>query len=49
MSACSNRQGLDHEKAYIETLRAKGLSIVDLSNEEELADEATRAAMKSGS
>jgi hypothetical protein len=40
---------LEHEKAYIESLRSKGLAIVDLSNEsEEVASEATRAAMKSG-
>src|SRR5580704_10838995 len=43
------QRGLEHEKAYIENLRSKGLAIVDLSNEaEEAACEATRAAMKSG-
>jgi uncharacterized protein len=40
---------LEHEKAYIESLRSKGLAVVDLSNEaEEVAGEATWAAMKSG-
>jgi hypothetical protein len=40
---------LEHEKAYIDRLRSKGLAIVDLSNEaEEVAGEATWAAMKSG-
>jgi uncharacterized protein len=40
---------LEHEKAYIESLRSKELAIVDLSTEtEEVAGEATRAAMKSG-
>src|SRR6516165_2483790 len=43
------QRGLEHEKAYIESLRSKGLAIVDLSDEtEEVAREATRAAMKSG-
>ena len=43
------QRGLEHEKAYIESLRSKGLSIVDLSNEpEEMASEATWAAMQSG-
>ena len=43
------QRGLDHEKAYIESLRSKGLSIVDLSNKsEEMASEATWSAMKSG-
>src|SRR5271155_5432013 len=43
------QRGLGHEKAYIESLRCKGLSMVDLSNEaEEAAGEATRAAMESG-
>jgi predicted RecB family nuclease len=43
------QRGLEHEKAYIESLRSKGFSIVDLSNEvDEAAGEATRAAMKSG-
>src|ERR1700730_7220615 len=41
--------GLEHEKTYIESLRSKGLTIVDLSNEaEEMAGESTWAAMKSG-
>src|ERR1035438_5299199 len=39
------QRGLEHERAYIEGLRAKGLSVVDLSNEPEAA---TWAAMKSG-
>ena len=39
------QRGLEHEKAYIEGLRAKGLSVVDLSNEPEAA---TWAAMESG-
>jgi predicted RecB family nuclease len=43
------QRGLEHEKAYIDSLRSKGLAIVDLSNEaEEVAAEATWAAMKSG-
>src|SRR5271165_1963735 len=42
-------RGLEHEKAYIDSLRSKGLAIVDLSNEaEEVAGEATWEAMKSG-
>src|SRR5581483_2813271 len=39
--------GLDHEKAYIESLRGKGLSIVDISQESNSRD-ATLAAMKKG-
>ena len=31
------QRGLEHEKAYIEQLRSKGLSVVDLSNEPEAA------------
>jgi hypothetical protein len=43
------QRGLEHEKAYIESLRSKGLAIVDLSNEaEDVAGEETWAAMKSG-
>ena len=43
------QRGLEHEKTYIDSLRSKGLAIVDLSNEaEEMAGEATWAAMKSG-
>ncbi len=43
------QRGLQHEKAYIESLRARGLSVVDLSNmAEESATEATWAAMRSG-
>ncbi len=39
--------GLDHEKAYVESLRNKGLSIVDVSQESYSRD-ATLAAMKKG-
>lgn len=39
------QRGLAHEKAYIEWLRSKGVTVVDLSNEQEAA---TWAAMKSG-
>src|ERR1700683_2926641 len=43
------QRGLEHEKAYIESLRSKGLTIVDLSNQPELpARRATLAAMRSG-
>src|SRR4029077_7619346 len=43
------QRGLEHEKAYIHSLRSKGLAIVDLSNEaEEVAGEATWTAMKGG-
>src|SRR5262245_32029625 len=43
------QRGLEHEKAYIDSLRTKGVTIVDLSNEaEEAAGEATLAAMKNG-
>ena len=43
------QRGLEHEKAYIDSLRSKGLSMVDLSNAgEAAAGEATLAAMKSG-
>ena len=43
------QRGLEHETAYVETLRAKGLSIVDLSEEPEgKAREATCNAIKSG-
>jgi uncharacterized protein len=43
------QRGLAHEKAYVESLRAKGLTVVDLSHEpEESASEATGAAMKGG-
>jgi uncharacterized protein len=43
------QRGLAHEKAYIDTLRANGLSVVDLSDEpEEVASEATRKAMEGG-
>jgi hypothetical protein len=43
------QRGLEHEKAYIDSLRSKGLCIVDLSNAAApAAGEATLAAMKSG-
>jgi uncharacterized protein len=44
------QRGLDHEKAYIESLRASGLSIKDLSgiNAEDYAVAETLAAMASG-
>src|SRR6516225_144564 len=43
------QRGLEHEKAYVESLRSKGLAVVDLSHEpEESASEATWAAMKGG-
>jgi uncharacterized protein len=43
------QRGLEHEKAYIDSLRAVGLSVVDLSNEPEAtAIAATAAAMESG-
>jgi len=43
------QRGLDHEKAYIENLRSKGLTIADLSQvPEQSASEATWVAMKGG-
>jgi predicted RecB family nuclease len=43
------QRGLEHERAYIDSLRSRGLSIADISNEpDEKGSEATRAAMKSG-
>jgi predicted RecB family nuclease len=43
------QRGLEHERSYIDDLRAKGLTLVDLSNEpEESAGKATHAAMKGG-
>ncbi len=43
------QRGLKHERAYIESLRSKGLAIADLSREpEESASDATWAAMKDG-
>jgi uncharacterized protein len=39
--------GLDHEKAYVENLRSKALSILDVSQESNSRD-ATLAAMKNG-
>jgi|SRR5579884_774916 len=42
-------RGAEHEKAYIESLRSKGIAIADLSQEpEETAAGATWAAMSSG-
>ena len=44
-------RGDEHEKAYVASLRASGLAVVDLSTGKELTDEAfdnTRAAMASG-
>jgi predicted RecB family nuclease len=40
------QRGLEHERTYIQHLRSKGLSIVDLSREAD--DKAMREAMKSG-
>jgi uncharacterized protein len=43
------QRGLEHENAYIEILRSKGLGVVDLSDEpEETAIDATRTAMEGG-
>jgi predicted RecB family nuclease len=43
------QRGLEHERAYIESLRAKELAIVDLSGEpEETANERTWRAMEHG-
>ncbi len=43
------QRGLEHERAYVETLRSRGLSVVDLAEEsEETASEATWKAMQSG-
>jgi predicted RecB family nuclease len=43
------QRGLEHEKAYVESLRTKGFSIMDLSGEgEDEASQSTFAAMKSG-
>jgi predicted RecB family nuclease len=43
------QRGLEHEKAYIDGLRARGLTVVDLSNEPEAeAAAATWAAIESG-
>lgn len=48
-AAVLQQRGLEHEKAYIDSLRSRGLTVVDLSNELEAgATEATWAAMKSG-
>src|SRR5579862_4949480 len=43
------QRGLEHERAYIESLRTTGLAVLDLSKEhEETAIEATWVAMRSG-
>ena len=43
------QRGLEHEKAYIQSLRARGLAVVDLSAEPaETANQATLAAMQHG-
>lgn len=43
------QRGLEHERAYVDHLRSRGLSIVDLSAEPEVAgSEATLAAMQRG-
>ena len=43
------QRGLEHERAYIESLRTEGLAVIDLSGEpEETATEATRRALESG-
>jgi predicted RecB family nuclease len=43
------QRGLEHERAYVNHLRSRGFSIVDLSNEpEETAGEVTRGAMRGG-
>jgi uncharacterized protein len=43
------QRGLEHEKAYVESLLSKGLEVADLSHEpEESASEATWAAMQGG-
>src|SRR5271166_3157440 len=43
------QRGLEHERAYVDSLRTRELSIVDLSNEtDKKASEATREVMKGG-
>jgi uncharacterized protein len=43
------QRGLEHERAYVESLRSTGLEVADLSHEpEETAGEATWAAMQVG-
>jgi uncharacterized protein len=43
------QRGFEHERAYVESLRSRGLTVVDLSSEpEETACEATWIAMKRG-
>src|SRR5215475_11133858 len=43
------QRGFIHEKAYVESLRSKGLSIIDLSSKAlDWSVDATWAAMKSG-
>ena len=43
------QRGMDHEDSYVESLRSRGLSIVDLSSEPETSSrEALRTAMEAG-
>src|SRR5580704_11590352 len=43
------QRGMEHEQAYVESLRSRGLSILDLSTEPETTSrEALRAAMEAG-
>jgi predicted RecB family nuclease len=43
------QRGLEHEKAYIQSLRSRSLAVVDLSDEPaETANQATLAAMQNG-
>ena len=43
------QRGLEHEKAYIESLRSRGLSVLDLSDEQEtISQELTRTGMEAG-
>src|SRR5436190_2797785 len=43
------QRGLEHERAYIQSLRSRGLTVVDLSDEPaETAKQATLAAMRNG-
>ena len=43
------QRGLEHEKAYIQSLRSRGLAVVDLSDEpKETATQATLAAIRNG-
>src|ERR1700681_3439525 len=43
------QRGLEHERAYVESLRSRGLAVVDLSDEPEgTGGQATFAAMRNG-